>query len=74
MSRFAEYDGPQADIFGGLFPEIPVVEPFESFAVTSLVAGHLMHGVVDGVQVLLFGQRGDAFLEIGRASCRERVF
>ena len=48
----------------------------------SLVAGHLMHGVVDGVQPQLLGLLGQLELagggavlsvQIGRASCRERV-
>lgn len=49
-------------VHSGLFPEISVVESFEPFSVTSLVPGHFMDSVVDGIQILLFGECGDAFL------------
>jgi hypothetical protein len=36
--------------------KVPLQQALESLAVTGLVASHLMHGVVDGVQVVLLGQ------------------
>jgi len=36
--------------------EVAVQQALKSLAVTGLVASHLMHGVVDGVQVVLLGQ------------------
>ena len=53
----------------GLFEsaEVPLQQALESLAVTGLVAGHLMHGVVDGVQVVLLGQLSQLELAGGSA-------
>ena len=48
--------------------EEAVVQAGEALAVASLVTGHLMNGVVDGVQVLGLGQLGDAELVLAGAS------
>ena len=53
-----------------LLAEVALQQAFESLAVTGLVAGHLMHGVVDGVQVQLLGQLGQVELALGRAVAR----
>ena len=39
--------------------EITLQQTLESLAVTSLVAGHFMYGVVDGIQVQFLGFLGD---------------
>ena len=39
--------------------EVTLQQALESLAVAGLVAGHLMYGVVDGVQVQLLGLLGD---------------
>ena len=52
----------------GLGVEVTLQQAGESLAVTGLVASHLMHGVVDGVQVVLLSQLGQlelAGLKIG---------
>ena len=48
--------------------EVALQQALESLAVAGLVAGHLMDGVMDGVQVVLLGQLGQlelAGLKIG---------
>ena len=48
--------------------EVALQQALESLAVAGLVAGHLVHGVVDGVQVQLLGLLGQlelAGLKIG---------
>ena len=48
--------------------EVTLQQTFEGLAVAGLVAGHLVHGVVDGVQVELLGLLGQvklAGLKIG---------
>ena len=42
-----------------LLPEIPLQQALEGFAVPGFVASHLMHGVVDGVQVQGLGLLGE---------------
>ena len=46
-----------------LLPEIPLEQASKRLAVTGLVAGHLMHGVVDGVQVQGLGALGQVGLQ-----------
>ena len=53
-----------------LLAEVALQQAFESLAVTGFVAGHLMHGVVDGVQVQLLGLLGQLELAAGRAVAR----
>ena len=45
-----------------LLAEVALQQAFESLAVAGFVAGHLMHGVVDGVQVQLLGHLGQVEL------------
>ena len=40
-----------------LLPEVAVQQTLKGLAVAGLVAGHLVDGVVDGVQVVLLGAR-----------------
>lgn len=47
--------------------EVALQQALESLAVAGLVAGHLMDGVVDGVQVVLLGQLGQLELAQGGA-------
>ena len=51
----------------GFLAEITLEQVVEALAVTGLVLAHLMHGVMDGVQVELLGQRGQLLLAGGRA-------
>ena len=53
-----------------LLAEIALQEAFKGFSVSRLVAGHFMHGVVDGVQVQLLGLLGQLELAAGRAVAR----
>ena len=46
----------------GLLLEVAVVETLEALAVTGLVLGHLVDGVVDGVEVEFLGAACDAHL------------
>ena len=50
-----------------LLPEIPLQQPRKRLAVTGFVAGHLMHGVVDGVQVQSLCALGQVGLALGGA-------
>ncbi len=47
--------------------EVTLQQAFESLAVTGLVAGHLMHGVVDGIEIVLLGELGQLELAGGSA-------
>ena len=38
-----------------LLAEVPLEQPLEGLAMASLVASHLVHGVVDRVEVMLLG-------------------
>ena len=55
---------PNMDFF---LAEVPLQQALEGLAVTGLVPGHLMHGVVDGVQVQLLGLLGQLELAGGGA-------
>ena len=50
-----------------LFPEIPLEQTCEGFAVSGLVAGHFVDGVVDGVEAQLLGALGKGGLAGGGA-------
>ena len=52
---------------GGLLAEVALEQAFESLAMAGLVTSHLMHGVVDGVQVQGLGQLGQFELAGGGA-------
>ena len=52
----------------GLLLEEAVVQAGEALSVTGLVAGHLVNGVVDGIEVLGLGELGDAELVLTCAS------
>lgn len=58
---------------GGVFvwtlelAEVALQQALEGLAVSRFVAGHLVHGVVDGVQVVLLGQLGQLELAQGGA-------
>lgn len=45
-----------------LFAEIAVMETLEAAAVAGFVFAHLVHRVVDGVEVELLSERGEVFL------------
>ena len=51
--------------FGLLFPEVPLEQPSESLAVPGLVPCHLMHGIMNGVQVQGLGALGQVGLAGG---------
>ena len=53
-----------------LLAEVAVQQTLKSLAVAGLVAGHLVDGVVDGIQVVLLGQLSQLELAGGRASLR----
>ena len=46
--------------------EVALQQALESLAVTGLVASHLVHGVVDGVQVQLLGLLGQLELAVAK--------
>ena len=46
--------------------EVALQQALESLAVAGLVAGHLVHGVVDGVQVQLLGLLGQLELAVAK--------
>ena len=46
--------------------EVTLQQALESLAVAGLVARHLMHGVVDGVQVQLLGLLGQLELAVAK--------
>ena len=48
--------------------EISLQHALQSNAVASLVAGHLVDGVVDGVQAVLLGDDGQVELTLGSAA------
>ena len=50
-----------------LLSEIPIQQAFEGFAVPRFVAGHFMHGVMDGVQAEFLGFLGQVGLSLGGA-------
>ena len=50
-----------------LLAEVALEQALERLAVTGLVAGHLVDGIVDGVQVVLLGQLGQLELTGGSA-------
>ena len=47
--------------------EVPLQQALQGLAVTGLVPGHLMDGVVDGVQAVLLGAGGQIELALGGA-------
>ena len=53
-----------------LLAEVALQQAFESLSMSRLVAGHLMHGVMDGIQVQLLGQLRQLELAAGRAVAR----
>ena len=57
-SRPLSYDVP----CGRLFAEVTLVEALEALAVACFVLGHLVYGIVHGVEVLLLGQASQAHL------------
>ena len=50
-----------------LLAKVALQQAFESLAVARLIAGHFMHGVVDGVEVVLLCQLGELELTGGCA-------
>ena len=50
-----------------LLPEIPLQQTLEGLAVAGFIAGHFMHGVVDGIQAELLGLLGQVGLALGGA-------
>jgi len=50
-----------------LLVEVALQQAFESLAVAGFIAGHFMHGVVDGVEVQLLGELGQLGLACGCA-------
>ena len=50
-----------------LLAEVAIEQSGESLAMASLVAGHFMHGVMDGVEVQLLGELGKLGLAGGGA-------
>ena len=46
----------------GLFSEIAVVEALEAAAVTRLVLGHLVHRIMDSVEIELLGEHRELLL------------
>ena len=59
---------PQSSLQFELFLEITVEEAFEALAMTSLVLGHLVNGVVDGIPALGLGVLGNAELILAGTS------
>ena len=55
---------------GGLLAEVALQEAFKSLAMAGFVASHLVHGVVDGVQIQGLSQLGQLELAGGRAVAR----
>ena len=53
-----------------LLAEVALEQAFESLAMASLVAGHFMHGVMDGVEVKRLGHQSQLELAGGRAVAR----
>ena len=58
----------------GLLAEIAFQQASEALSVASLVASHLMNGVVDGVEVLLLSELGDAELVLAGTSLGSGTF
>ena len=57
-----------------LLSEIPLQQPLERLAVTGFVAGHLVHGVVDGIQIQRLGLLGQLGLPGSEHRGRERLY
>ena len=55
-----------------LLAEVALQQAFESLAVAGFVAGHFMHGVVDGVEVQLLCELGELGLAGGGAVARHK--
>ena len=53
-----------------LLAEVALQQAFEGLAVSGFVAGHFMHGVMDGVEVELLGELGELGLAGGGAVAR----
>ena len=53
---------------GGLLAEVSLQQALESLAMTSLILGHLVHGVVDGIEVGSLGSLGDVELALASAT------
>ena len=51
-----------------ILAEVTLQQTLESLTMTGLVTGHLVDGVVDGVQVQLLGLLGQVELALGRAA------
>ena len=65
---------PSSHQLNGLFLEITVIEALEALAVASLVLGHLVNGVVDGIPALGLGILGNAELVLASASLGVHAF
>ena len=65
-----------ADVIPGLFSFSDGLGGFYTFDLASVTTSILaiIPGVSTSISLYLLGTMGDAFLEIGRASCRERVW
>ena len=50
-----------------LLVEVPLQQAFERLTMAGLVAGHFMHGVVDGIQIQFLGLLGQIELALGSA-------
>ena len=53
-----------------ILAEVALQQAFESLAVAGFVAGHFMHGVMDGIQTQLLGLQGQFELAGGGAVAR----
>ena len=52
---------------GFLLAEVALEQTLKGLAVAGLVAGHLVHGVMDRVEIVLLGQLCELELAVGRA-------
>ena len=57
LCRYFECNSPSGHD-STLLPEVPFQQALERLAVPGFVAGHFMHGVVDGIQVQRLGLLG----------------
>ena len=52
-------------VFNAILLEVTLQQALQCLAVSGLVAGHLMDGVVDGIQTVLLGADGQVGLALG---------
>ena len=55
-----------------LLAEVALQQAFKGFSMSGFVAGHFMHGVVDGVEVQLLCELGELGLAGGGAVARHK--